>query len=131
MAVVGSQCTIISRTSLYANVAAYSPDLPCKRIEIVDASIAYDCPYTLETTLLVIRNSLHIPEMNQNLISPLMLREAGIQVDEMPKLHATEPTQEYHSIYYSDTKLRIHIKLKGVFSYFPCSKLTHDKTENW
>ena len=47
MSVVGSQCEIIICTGLHANVAAYSPDLPCKRIEIVDASIAYDCPYTL------------------------------------------------------------------------------------
>ena len=93
MSVVRSQCEIISCTGLHANVAAYSPDLPCKRIEIVDASIAYDCPYTLETTLIVIQNSLHIPEMNHNLIFPLILREAGLQVDEIPKLHATEPTK--------------------------------------
>ena len=74
MAVVGDQCAIISRTGLHANVTAYSPDLPCKIIEIVHAAISYYFPYTLETTLLVIRNALHIPEISHNLISPFILR---------------------------------------------------------
>ena len=93
--------------------------------------IAYDFPCSLETTLLVIWNSFHIPEINHNLISPFILREAGLQVYEMPKLHATESTQEHHSIYDAETKLCIHLKLKGILSYFPCRKLTHDETENW
>ena len=118
MAVVGAQCAIISLTGLHVNVAAYSPDLPCKIMEIVDAAIAYDCPYTLKTTILVIRNSLHIPEMNHNLISPFILREADLQVDEMPKLHTTEPTQEHHIIYDADTELHIYLKLKRILSYF-------------
>ena len=79
----------------------------------------------------MIWNALHIPKMNHNLISPLILIETGLQVDEMPKLHATEPTQEHHSIYDFETKLRIHLKLKGKYSYFPLRKLTHDETENW
>ena len=56
VAVAGAQCSVISRTGLHANVAAYSPDLLCKRIEIFDVSIAYNFPYTLETTLIVIQN---------------------------------------------------------------------------
>ena len=105
MAVVGSQCEIIIRTVIHANVAAYSPERLRKRIEIVDAEIAYDCPYTLEATLLVIWNDLYIPETNHNLISTLILREAVLQVDEMTKIHTTEPTQEHHIIYDSETKL--------------------------
>ena len=93
--------------------------------------IAYDFPCTLETTLLVIWNALHIPEMNHNILSPFIFREVGLQVDEIPKLHATEPTQEHRSIYYAETKLRIHLKLKRIFSYFPCRKLSHYETENW
>ena len=94
-------------------------------------AIAYDCPYTLENTLLVISNALYIPEMNHNLIYPFILRDAGLQVDEITKLHATEPIQENHIIYDAETKLRIHLKLKGVFSYFPYSKLTHNETDKW
>ena len=104
IAVVVSQCAIINCTGLHVNVAAYSTYLTCKIIEIVDAAITYDCPYTLDTTLLVIRNALYIPEMNHNLISPFILREVGIQVDEIPKLHATEPTQEHHIIYDAEKK---------------------------
>ena len=59
------------------------------------------------------------------------MREAGLQVDEIPKLHVTEPTQEHHSVYDSETKLRIHLKLNGVFSYFWCIKLTHDEIDKW
>ena len=49
MPVAGAHSTIISQTGLYANVAAYSPDLPSWKIKIVEVELAYDDPYTSET----------------------------------------------------------------------------------
>ena len=61
MPVAGAHSTIISQTGLYADVAAYSPDLPSRKIKIFDVALAYDDPYTSKTYLLVMRNALHIP----------------------------------------------------------------------
>ena len=72
MVVVGAQATIIRRSGRSAEVRAFSDD--CKRLEsvpIVDAVFAYDCPYTMENYLLIVRNALYVPSMAHNLIARL------------------------------------------------------------
>eukprot|EP00957_Ditylum_brightwellii_P040188 3040753-Ditylum_brightwellii.AAC.1 len=60
--------------------------------------------------------------MDHNLIPPFMLREAGIAVNETPKIHKKNPTVDDHTITFSNSGLRITMRLWGVFSYFPTSK---------
>ena len=62
--------------------------------------------------------------MKHNLIPPFILMEAGLTVSEVPKIHFYEPTVEYHSIYDDVTKLRIPLKLDGIFLYLPTQALT-------
>ena len=52
------------------------------------------------------------------------MREAGIKVNEIPKIHLNDPDVEGHSIFFAETNFRIPLSLKGVFSYFPMSKPT-------
>ena len=59
------------------------------------------------------QNDLHIPNTKHN------LREAGLTVIEVPKIHCDEPTVEDHSIYDDVTKIQIPLKLDGIFSYLP------------
>jgi hypothetical protein len=56
---------------------------------------------------------------------------AGLQVDETPKHQLALPTVDDHWIYDSETEMRIHLKLKGIFSYFPTRALTLDEIDNW
>ena len=51
-----------------------------------------------------------------------MLREAGITINEVPKIHVTSPTEEHHAITFQETNFRIPLSLHGTFSYFPTSK---------
>ena len=51
-----------------------------------------------------------------------MLREAGIHINEVPKIHVTSPTVEHHAITFQETNFRIHLTLHDTFSYFPTSK---------
>jgi hypothetical protein len=53
-------------------------------VEIVDVALGFDDPVTNWTYLLIMRNSLSIPTMGHNLMSPFFLREAGLYVDETP-----------------------------------------------
>jgi hypothetical protein len=124
MPVVGCNAYVISKTGKTTEVSAYSPEYEPKRIELVDAAVQYDCPYNGETYILVIRNALHVPAMRTNLIPPFMMREAGIHVNDIPKIQVEDPGVDDHSIYFSEQKFRIPLALWGVFSYFPTSKPT-------
>ena len=131
MLVIGQQAMIINHTGQSAKVNAFSSDVKSmSKVPIVDAAVAYDCPYSGKTYLLVVRNALYIASMPHNLIPPFILREAGLQVSGVPKIHCDEPTIEDHSIYDDKTKLQIPLKLDGIFSYFQTRALTLNEIQN-
>jgi hypothetical protein len=122
MPVVGRHAYILSDNGRTADVSAFTPDYKPMEVRIVDAAVQYECPYSSETYVLVIRNALHVPSMKSNLIPPFIMRETGIQVNETAKIHRDDPSVEDHSVYFPETKFRIPLALWGVFSYFPTSK---------
>ena len=124
MPVVGKHAFIILDTGRMTDVQAYSPDCESMHIHIVDAAVKYECPYEGTKYILVIRNALHVPSMQHNLIPPFMMREAGVTVFDIPKIQVNDPSDKDHSIYFPETKFRIPMSLWGVFSYFPTSKPT-------
>ena len=139
MVVVGRHATIISKSGRRADVRPFSDD--CSKmiaVQIVDVAIAYDCPYCLKTYIFVIKNALYVPSMNHNLIPPFILREAGLIVSDVPKIHTRQEdlTNDTHCVISSldgdgnGTDLRIRMKLDGIFSYFPTRKLSMAELEN-
>ena len=84
--------------------------------------LAYDCRRTNQVYMLVLRNVLYIDSMEDNLIPPFILREAGIIVNERAKIHSEEPTEEDHTIQCRKTGLFITMQLRSIFSYFPTRK---------
>jgi hypothetical protein len=133
MPVVGRHAFIISDTGRVAEVNAFTPDYEPMQLSIVDAAIQYECPYDGQVYILVIRNALHVPSMKNNLLPPFVMREAGIQVHDTPKIQMDEPNVEHHSICFPETGFRIPLSLWGMFSYFPTSKptaLTMKETED-
>ena len=93
-------------------------------IPIVDAMIHYECPFTSKEYLLLIYNALYVPVNEDNLLTPFLVREAGIQLNETPKIQMKEPSQDDHSLYVEEDDLRIHLQLAGIVSYFPSRKPT-------
>ena len=59
-----------------------------------------------------------------------MMREAGIFVRDMAKIHVETPTVEEHSITFLEPGLRIPLSLSQVFSYFLTSKPMSDALQN-
>jgi hypothetical protein len=118
MAVLGKNCFVFERTGRHCDVSAFSPSIETTSLPIVDAVIVYDCPFSMQSYLFMIRNALYVPEMEHNLLPPFLLREANIIVNECPKLHAKHATENHHSIFFPDYDLRIPLKLHGTFSYF-------------
>jgi len=119
MTVVGKHCYVLRDTGRKANVNAFTPEMQATDVPIVDAAILYECPYSGKEYLLVIMNALHVPAMKNNLLPPFIAREAGLIVNEIPKIHVHQPTVEDHVIATKDGDLRIPLALWGVFSYFP------------
>ena len=54
---------------------------------IADVIVAYDCKRSNQTYLLVARNVLYIDDMEDNLIPPFIMRQAGLTVSEIAKIH--------------------------------------------
>ena len=109
MPVVGRHAYIFRYTGKTASVNAFSPDYDPLETKIVDAAVLYQCPYTGTATLLVIMNALYVPSMNNNLISPFILRLAGIDARDTPKIQLAAPGEADHALNISDT-LRIPLQ---------------------
>ena len=122
MAVAGRGAYILAETGKDVEVSAFTPEHEPMKYKVVDVAIQYDDPYDQRTYAFVIRNALHVPAMTNNLIPPFMIREAGIRINDIPKIHVKEPTEDDHAIIFSETGLRVPMLLWGTFSYFPSSK---------
>ena len=57
-----------------------------KDVPIIGATIAYDCPFSGKTYLLVCQNSMFVSSMTHNLIPQFILIEANIVVNNVPKV---------------------------------------------
>ena len=111
MPVVGSSVYILSESGGYAEANAFSPDYEAKQLPIVDAALKFESPHDGQVYILVIRNALYVPSMNNNLIPPCLLREAGIEVNEVPKIYLKDPDVKGHSIYFAESNFRISLSL--------------------
>ena len=102
MCVLGKHCVLLSELShaRTVSVGAFSESAGgLDAVPIVDAMLAYDCERTNQVYLLVLRNVLYIESMDDKLIPPFILREAGIEVHERPKIHCGDAvTEDDHTI---------------------------------
>ena len=100
MVVIVKQAFIFNHSDQYANVREFTDEVKgISKVPIVDVVIAYDCPQSGQTYLLVLRNSLCVPSMEHNLIPPFILREAGLVLHDTPKIHCIVPSAEYQSLF--------------------------------
>ena len=65
---------------------------------------------------MVVRNALCVPTMDINLIPTFTLREAGLVLNDTPKIHCDDPSVEDHSLFDEETGPRIPFTLNGTFS---------------
>ena len=72
----------------------------------------------------MIRNSLHVPSMDHNLITPFIMRAGGITINDVPKIHCKDPIVSDHSVSFDHSDLRIPLQLNGMFSCFHTKVLT-------
>lgn len=131
MVVMGRNATVIAWTGETAEVHAFSDECDAlERVPIVDAATAYDCPYTGKTFILVAMNVLYIKSMERNLIPPFIMREAGIVVNDVPRIHCNDDLDnDSHCVICRKSGMRIPLQLRGIFSCFPTRALTQDEID--
>ena len=130
MPVVGKHAYIIAETRKKVDVSPFTPDYKLLTVPLVDGMVKYDNPYNGKSYILVLRNALYVLLMEHNLIPPFMLREMGVTVNDVPKIHKEDPTVDDHAITFVEMGFRIPLSLWGIFSYFSTSKPTHDDLLN-
>ena len=124
MCVVGKHSYVLNESGRTAQVNPFSPDYEPMEVPIVDAAILYECPYEGQEYVLVILNALRVNSMQHNLIPPFIMREAGLTVKDIPKIHVKDPDVTDHAISLDNHGIRIPLSLWGIFSFFPSRKPT-------
>ena len=123
MAVVGNQATVL-HTGKTGKVRDFSDEVEkIDSVPIVVSAVDYDCHKTLKNYLQILKNALHIPFMQHNLIPPFIMQEAGLEMSE------DEVTRENHSIMIPHVDLRIPLRIGGVLFYFESRYLTDKEIE--
>lgn len=122
MPVVGRESLVINDLGITVDVSPFSPDYPSMKVKLVDAVVQHECPMTGKVYMLLIRNAIHVRTMTNNLIPPFILRQAGIMVNDVPKIQVKDPTEKDHALVFPETNFVIPMKLWGIFSYLPTSK---------
>ena len=125
MPVIGRNAYVLSKIGETVDVAPFTPPIS---VELVDAALKYECPYSGKVKILIIRRGLYLPSMTHNLLPPFMLREAGIHINDVPKIHVTSPTEEHHAITFQETNFRIPLTLHAHSPIFPPASQAH---KNW
>ena len=90
MAVIGRHAHILSTSDRTVEVNAFTLEHATIKAPLVDAALQYDSPYDGKSYILVIQNGIHIPSMTNNLIPPFLMREAGVAVNDKPKIHTED-----------------------------------------
>ena len=129
MAVIGWHAHILSTSDRTVDVNAFTPEHVMIKAPLIDAALQYDSPYDWKSYILVIRNGIHTPSMMNNLIPLLLIREAGVAVNDKPKIHTEDLTVNDHVLIFKETGFWIPLSIHGIFSFFQTTKPTVKKLQ--
>lgn len=122
-----SDAYLLSETYHSVEVTGFLDTLGTVReVRVATVAVAYDCPVSMETFILVFNEALLIPGLRNHLLCPFQLRHNSIIVNECP-LQFMDPTQRSsysHAI--TTDKLHIPLLLDGIVSHFLVRKPTED-----
>ena len=116
---------MLNDTGQYSNVKVFSEDAGgIPKVPIVDAVIAYYFPHSMETYLLIVKNVLCVKSMVHYLFFPFILCEAGLILNDTPKIHIDNPSVEDHYLLDEESGLIITLKLLVILLIFQTHALT-------
>ena len=63
-------------------------------------------------------NTLYDPSMDNNPTTPFTMKDGGVVIIDVPKIHYEHPAVEDHFILFDQSDPRISLQPNGVFSFF-------------
>jgi hypothetical protein len=94
-------------------------------------ALAYNCPNTGETFILIVNQVIHNPKLTHNLLSLIQMWLNDMEVHDKPKFLTDKPTEHDHAIcvvnHKTNEELVIPLMIRGVTSTFPSRKPTQDE----
>ena len=127
MVCLGWHAIIIEDTGKTVYVKPFTPDYNAlQKVPVVTGANLTECAFTGKTRIFIFHNDLSVPEMDHNLVPPLILWEAGLIVNDTPKIHVKDPSVEDHTILFPKYDVWIPLSLNGILSCFPSSKPSID-----
>ena len=130
----GHCCLVLKETGKTISVEGFNKKMgSIPDVKICTVAVAYDCPTTGKTYLLLFHEALYIPALTVHLLNPTQMRMQGIEVNDVPlmSLPEEERTQLKHSIVSHDPPLHIPMDLEGVMSGFTLRKPTWDEVRDF
>ncbi len=130
--VLGSKAQVVYDYAEPVNIVGYDPSRPVtSALWTVSRALAYDCPETGATFILVVNQGIHNLNIDHNSLSTLQLRLNDIIVNDKPKFLTDTPTERDHAIIVTDpetnNELLIPLSIKGISLTFPTCKPTQDE----
>jgi hypothetical protein len=130
--VVGRNALIVYDYDKPVNIVGYDPNGPVEpSLSTVSAALAYDCPTTGSTIILIVNQAIHNPKLDHNLLSTFQMRLNEVMVNDIPKCLTDSPTEQTHAIIVTDLEtnyeLLIPLSIQGVTSTFPTRKPTQQE----
>ena len=96
--VVGQGALVIHDYHRPVEVGAYDKQLGTRSYRTVSAVLAYDCPRTGNTFMLVIHQAIEIPHLDHHLLCPMQCRVHGITINDLPKFLCQDPSLKDHAV---------------------------------
>jgi hypothetical protein len=129
---LGSNTLVIHDFNKPVNIMGYDPRGPVMHsLHTISEAIAYDCPNTGTTFILIVHQAIHNPKLEHNLLSPFQMRLNDVIVNEILKFMTEIPTEKDHAIVVTNPDLNdqliIPLVVQGVMSTFPTRKLMLDE----
>ena len=129
----GKTCLVLAATGRTVDVGGFQESIGSVRdVRIVHAAVAYDCPTSFKTFLLIYHEILYIPDMDDHLGNPCQMRDQGIVVNDIPLQHmpVEERAHHSHSIIDEESSLHIPLTIKGTMSGFSVRKPTWEEVHD-
>ena len=130
---LGKVCLVVGDAGRTVDVGGFAESIGSQEdVKIVHAAVAYECPKTFKTYVLIFHKVLHLPDMEVHLLNPKQMRCQDIIVNEVPlqDLQPGQRTKHSHSIISEDPDLHIPLSLKGTMSGFNVRAPTWDEVND-
>jgi hypothetical protein len=118
--VCGKEVLVFNDFDRKVTFTGWDPEGETQFLRIVSEALCYTMPQSGNTVLLIVHQSILIPDLNHNLLSTMQMRLHDVIVNETPKFQSLNPINLSHSISMKgdnvDDILVIPLELQGMVS---------------